>query len=208
MQNVTAFIQAVLYALSTFLLTPVMLLLVALAAWTVVYAGTFMAEWAWRIRRRRRRGVEAELADIRQSGVVNGSLRDTLSMPVRRYLDRLQDLILHRDRFLTQRVETLIQTSEYDLTRSLDRLKVVVKTGPALGLIGTLIPMSTGLAALIQGNVSQVSSNLVIAFTTTIVGLAVGMTAFVFVTAKARWVQEDIRAMELLAEALVGEESA
>jgi len=49
---------------------------------------------------------------------------------------------------------------------------------------------------------SQLSSDLVIAFTTTVVGLAVGITAFFFYTVKRRWVEEDLKNMELAMEVL------
>jgi hypothetical protein len=51
---------------------------------------------------------------------------------------------------------------------------MLIRIGPGGGLIGTLIPMSTGLAALSQGDMSKLSSELVLAFTTTVVGLAIG----------------------------------
>lgn len=79
-----------------------------------------------------------------------------------------------------------------------------MRIGPDLGLIGTLIPMGTGLAALGQGDVTKLSSDLVIAFTTTVVGLAVGLTSYFFYWKKKRWVEEDIRRMEFLTELLVG----
>ncbi len=77
---------------------------------------------------------------------------------------------------------------------------MVIRIGPGLGLIGTLIPMGTGLAALGQGDMTKLSSDLVIAFTTTVVGLAVGIVAYFFYTVKRRWVEEDIKNIELATE--------
>ena len=86
--------------------------------------------------------------------------------------------------------------------KSLDRIGMLVKIGPGIGLIGTLIPMGTGLAALGQGDISKLSSDLVIAFTTTVVGLALGLVAYFFLTIRRRWVEQDIRAMEYITEIL------
>ncbi len=62
--------------------------------------------------------------------------------------------------------------------------------------------MGTGLAALGQGDMTKLSSDLVIAFTTTVVGLAIGMAAFFFYTIKRRWMEEDIKNIQLAAEIL------
>jgi len=79
---------------------------------------------------------------------------------------------------------------------------MVVRIGPGLGLIGTLIPMGTGLAALGQGDMTKLSSDLVIAFTTTVVGLTMGMVAYFFYTIKKRWVEEDIKNIEMATDLL------
>lgn len=65
--------------------------------------------------------------------------------------------------------------------------------------------MGNGLTVLGQGDITRLSSDLVIAFTTTVVGLALGMTAYFFYTIKRRWVEEDIKNIELAAELLAGE---
>ena len=75
-----------------------------------------------------------------------------------------------------------------------------MRTAPSLGLLGTLIPMGTGLAALGQGDMTRLSTDLVIAFTTTVTGLAIGTAAFCFYTVKRRWIEEDIKNMELVTE--------
>jgi len=49
------------------------------------------------------------------------------------------------------------------------------------------------------------TSSLIIAFTTTVVGLALGILAYFFTTIKSRWVQEDIRDIELITEAMTRE---
>lgn len=52
---------------------------------------------------------------------------------------------------------------------------------------------------------TRLSSDLVIAFTTTVVGLAIGITAYCIYTVKNRWIQEDIKNIELATELLVPE---
>ena len=77
----------------------------------------------------------------------------------------------------------------------------VVLTYVNMGL-GTLIPMGSALAGVSSGELTEVSSELVVAFTTTVVGLAVGSAAFLIYTVKRRWVASDIRQMEYLTEVM------
>ena len=65
--------------------------------------------------------------------------------------------------------------------------------------------MGTGLAALGQGNMAQMTSSLIIAFSTTVVGLALGILAYFFTTVKGRWTRVDIRNIELITEAMTRE---
>jgi biopolymer transport protein ExbB/TolQ len=50
--------------------------------------------------------------------------------------------------------------------------------GPALGLMGTLIPLSPALAGLADGNVTELTDNLRVAFGVTVAGLLTGAIAF------------------------------
>jgi biopolymer transport protein ExbB/TolQ len=69
--------------------------------------------------------------------------------------------------------------------------------------MGTLIPMGTGLAGLTQGNMSQLSSSLILAFTTTVVGIFLGISAHFFTVIKEQWMLEDLRRIHLITEAMV-----
>ncbi|SLM31912.1 Biopolymer transport protein-like protein [Desulfamplus magnetovallimortis] len=100
-------------------------------------------------------------------------------------------------------VENMLQATTLELWKSIDRLRILVRVAPSLGLIGTLIPMGTGLAALGQGDMTRLTSDLVIAFTTTVTGLAIGTSAFFFYTLRRRWIEEDIKNMELATELLL-----
>ena len=79
------------------------------------------------------------------------------------------------------------------------------KVGPSLGLLGTLIPMGAALAALTAGNLEAMAGQMVVAFTTTIVGLSAGTVAFVIQLVRHNWVNEAIREQRFLAERIGGE---
>jgi biopolymer transport protein ExbB/TolQ len=82
---------------------------------------------------------------------------------------------------------------------------MLVKVGPSLGLLGTLIPMGTALAALSTGNLDAMAGQMVVAFTTTIIGLACGTAAYVILTVRQSWVTEGVREQRFLAERIAAE---
>jgi biopolymer transport protein ExbB/TolQ len=89
---------------------------------------------------------------------------------------------------------------ELSVQRRLDRTRLLVRAGPAIGLMGTLIPLAPGLAALGNGDVSALAENLRDAFGATVVGLLVGTVAFALTLARTRMYTEDLTALEQGAE--------
>lgn len=104
---------------------------------------------------------------------------------------------------LDARLERLLQTAELNMAKKLDRIRFVIKVGPALGLMGTLIPMGISLAALAEGNIPKMAGSMVTAFTATVAGLGCGVAAYLIALKREKWVREDIREMEFLTEMTV-----
>jgi biopolymer transport protein ExbB/TolQ len=93
-------------------------------------------------------------------------------------------------------IEHALADYELAVERRLDRTRILVRAGPALGLMGTLIPLAPGLAALGHGNVSTLASDLRTAFAATTVGLLVGTVAFALTLTRTRFYSEDLTALE------------
>lgn len=91
------------------------------------------------------------------------------------------------------RVEDMIE-------RRLARSVLLVRLGPLLGLMGTLIPMGPALTALAAGNMPDMAEQLVLAFTTTVVGLATAVVATLITTVRRRWYAADLRTIAGLHE--------
>jgi biopolymer transport protein ExbB/TolQ len=91
---------------------------------------------------------------------------------------------------------------ELNVQRRLDRTRLLVRAGPAIGLMGTLIPLAPGLAALGNGDVGALAENLRDAFGATVVGLLVGTVAFALTLARTRMYTEDLAALEQGSETL------
>lgn len=102
-------------------------------------------------------------------------------------------------------VERLLQATELGLSRRLDRVRFVIKVGPALGLMGTLIPMGISLAALAEGNIPKMAGSMVTAFTATVAGLGSGVLAYLIALVRERWAREDVREMAHAAELAIAQ---
>lgn len=97
-------------------------------------------------------------------------------------------------------VEHALANYELAVQRRLDRTRILVRAGPAIGLMGTLIPLAPGLAALGEGDVAQLADDLRDAFAATVIGLLVGTVAFALTLSRTRMYTEDLAALERVAE--------
>jgi biopolymer transport protein ExbB/TolQ len=88
----------------------------------------------------------------------------------------------------------------------LERLRRLARTGPALGLMGTLIPLGPALVGLAAGDLQMMSHNLMIAFATTVVGLLVGTVATCLASVKRGWYEADATLVMFAAHRLAEDE--
>jgi len=179
--DLIAGVKTFIFMLSGILLDPVLILLAVMALWSLFECGALLAEWV-----RRRRLKEGEL-----------------SCPAAAYRAELEELLKSAPGEAA--VQNLLRKALRKRESSLDKFRIAVRVGPALGLMGTLIPMGTALAGLGQGDLSVMSSELVLAYTTTVAGLFIGSAAFVIHTVRRNFVADDAREMEYLTERLYDE---
>jgi biopolymer transport protein ExbB/TolQ len=94
--------------------------------------------------------------------------------------------------------------ADFDLgsLRKLERSRMLVRFGPALGLMGTLIPLSPALEGLAKGDVALLSDNLRAAFSVTVLGLLIGAVAFSISLVRDRLYAQDLSDLEYVVAAL------
>ena len=80
--------------------------------------------------------------------------------------------------------------------RRIERSDFLARIAPMLGLMGTLIPLGPGLAALGEGELSILTTAMSVAFDTTVLGLLVGIIGFVLGRLRRRWYDEALTRME------------
>jgi biopolymer transport protein ExbB/TolQ len=91
---------------------------------------------------------------------------------------------------------------DFGAMRRLERTRLLVRAGPALGLMGTLIPLSPALAGLAAGDVQELSENLRVAFSVTVLGLLIGAVAFGISLVRDRLYGQDLSDLEFVANRL------
>lgn len=97
----------------------------------------------------------------------------------------------------------LIEFEETKLGKTIERTDIVTRIGPTLGLMGTLIPMGPGLAALGAGDVNTLANAIIVAFDTTVVGIGAGAVGYFVSKIRRRWYEEDLSNIDALTDALL-----
>lgn len=91
---------------------------------------------------------------------------------------------------------------DFQAQRRLARTRILVRAGPALGLMGTLIPLSPALTGLANGNTATLSHDLRVAFSITVVGLMIGAVSFGLSLSRDRMYSQDLSDLQYIAAIL------
>lgn len=206
--NLLNLLQNILSVLSSAMLYPVMILLVILFVWMIITLGGFVSEYFERKRQAQKQNPNEFIESFSQENLLRFTSQEIPRIPFcfQEYFRELVNELKRDKRGREIRIEYLLQSKEQKMTKSLDKLRLVIRVGPTLGLMGTIIPMGPALSALSQGDLEKLSSNIIIAFTTTVVGLAIGIAAYCLSTAKNRWVNDDIKNLEYFTECVMKNE--
>ncbi len=194
-----------MHVISTGLLVPTIIILLLFLAWLVIELGGLLVEIF--VERRKNKINVPNMIDGFQGKDADEILeiieRSSLS---RRQKTALNKLISHSDlpgASLQALARRLIAEEELHYIRITNRTDLVVRLGPTLGLMGTLIPLGPGIIALGQGNTKVLADSLLTAFDTTVTGLITAGIAFVISRFRKRWYEDYLSVMEALIEALL-----
>jgi biopolymer transport protein ExbB/TolQ len=180
------------YRLSLLLLYPTLVLLGLGFLKTMWHLGESVLD-AWTLRSHRKPATIRQLRDVGldERGSMESSLTTIAANcrqhpQLRRFVTLLLDELHRKPRdTLAARIDHLVSQIEASLARDVNRMRVPVRLGPLLGLVGTLIPLGPGLMALNEGDLGRLSSQLVVAFSTTVVGLLIGGISYAIAMARA-----------------------
>lgn len=94
----------------------------------------------------------------------------------------------------------LVESEEEKIDKKLRRTDIITRIGPTLGLMGTLIPLGPGLAALGSGDINTLAGSLTVAFNTTIVGIGSGALAYVIGKIRGSWYDKYLSDLDALSD--------
>ncbi|KZX14045.1 MotA/TolQ/ExbB proton channel family protein [Methanobrevibacter oralis] len=97
----------------------------------------------------------------------------------------------------------LVEFEEEKMDKTLSQTDTITRVGPTLGLMGTLIPMGPGLAALGVGDVNTLAESLTVAFNTTIVGIGSGALCYVVSKVRRGWYERYLSDLDALSDAVL-----
>lgn len=190
-------ISDIMFWISTGLLVPVVVLLIALFFRALLLVGSFFGQYL-SIRKTDKSIREAmESLTPGNVGLLAEKLPAKSTSLVVIYMRRILDA-----QSSSAHVQRLLANFEIAADKDLATSKTLTKLGPILGLMGTLIPMGPALVGLSAGDIASMAYNMQVAFATTVIGLFAGAIGFLTQQVKQRWYLQDMTNLEFLAELL------
>ncbi|MGD8400368.1 MAG: MotA/TolQ/ExbB proton channel family protein [Bacillota bacterium] len=209
------YLERVLHSFSESLLFPVILGLVAFLIWVLVELGVLLAEYRQRRKDAQKFNSRQLLREIAGGKAQAAGAKLAQRIAVGNWPETVKGIVTAWETASQAApgmcqvfARRLWEAEEQKRGRALERVEMLAKLGPILGLMGTLIPLGPGLAALGNGDVAALAQAVVIAFDTTVSGLAVGGAAFVIAKVRRRWQTVFLADLEIVLEALVEEATA
>ncbi len=200
------FLTSALNAISQGLQIPVVIFLLLFALIAILMLGGLVSEYTSRMK------VSVDLIEKLVFNINNApSIDDVKKIVESAKIPKSQKLILMkviRAQSLTKEsrealARKLIESEENGFTKSLGRTDVITRIGPTLGLMGTLIPMGPGLAALGAGDINTLANSIIVAFDTTVVGIGSGAVAYVVAKIRRRWYEEYLSNLDTLVDCVL-----
>jgi len=196
----------VLYLLSSGLLIPVIAVLFGFLVWLMVEIGRFLRELRERSRLKSNwrsflLTIQKQSSRLHQSDVTAFFKQDAYPGLLGSFAAKGKKLY-HGEPHLSNLAAEL----EIEAAGRIARMNLGVRIGPMLGLMGTLIPLGPALVGLSTGDIETLTQNLVVAFSTTVLGLFVGGICYALLLVRRQWYAQDIANIDYLCHCLFADE--
>lgn len=190
-------ISDIMFWISTGLLVPVVVLLIALFFRSLLLVGSFFGQYMSIRKTDKLIREQMETLTPDNLSVLAEQLPAKSTSLVVVYMKRILDA-----QESSPQVQRLLANFEIAADKDLATSKTLTKLGPILGLMGTLIPMGPALVGLSTGDIASMAYNMQVAFATTVIGLFAGAIGFLTQQVKQRWYLQDMTNLDFLAELL------
>jgi biopolymer transport protein ExbB/TolQ len=195
-----------LYLIAQSLLIPVIITIFIFITYAVLSLGGFLTENFSRSKfgidksEQLIRAISKSNSAKELDGIINESELDSYDKEI------LCKIIFNHDigpRARKALATKLMEEKELQSSYITQKTDILVRLGPTLGLMGTLIPLGPGLAALGNGNINELAQALTIAFDATVTGLAAGSIGFIISRYRQKWYMDDLSILEAITESLL-----
>jgi biopolymer transport protein ExbB/TolQ len=192
-------ISNILFFISNGLLVPVVIALLVLFGVALYTAINFYGDY------QQRKNL------LKQTEFLNSNDREVIFLGLQELEEKdslyLKDLkLLWENRENEAFCERLIANYEVESHKRLSRPRMLLKLGPMLGLMGTLIPMGPALVWLANGDISSMAYNMQVAFSTMVAGLIIAVVGIVTLQVKQRWFSLEMNNLDYVDKVLHHEE--
>lgn len=199
----TEILSNLLYLIAQSLFIPVIIVVLIFMTFAILSLGGFLTEWFSRtkftvdqteklIRSISKSSTPDEMKERVQESELKDHNKEILVKIISNY-----DIGTKSRRAIATK---LIEEEELQFASMTQKTDILVRLAPTVGLLGTLIPLGPGLAALGTGDLSSLSQALVVAFDTTITGLAAGSIAFIISGYRKKWYNDELSILEAIVD--------
>lgn len=193
-------------AIASAMENPVIILLLLLLVVTIFLIGWLISEIFTEHRHLKEK--LPHLVDVLNETKTSEETKEAVrkSRLLKRQRNALLELLSHPDITPLMReslAARIVEEEQNVYSRRIRISDIIAKIGSILGLLGTLIPLGPGIIALGQGDTITLSSSLLTAFDTTILGLLSAGTAMVISTIRKSWYNNYMSVLETLAECIL-----
>ncbi len=198
-------VSSIMDAISQSLTIPVLIILLIIVALTLFLLGEVIYEYF------KNRKYNADVYDlifkISNAASVD-NLKEiidesTIELSQKRILKKISDTNSMKNASREAASRRLVEMEEERVDKILDKTDIITRIGPTLGLMGTLIPMGPGLAALGAGDINTLASSLTLAFNTTIIGIGSGALCYFLGKIRKSWYDKYLADLDALSDAVL-----
>ncbi|MBI4814182.1 MAG: MotA/TolQ/ExbB proton channel family protein [Methanobacterium sp.] len=197
-----------LHAISQSLLTPVMIILAIFFIYALINLGILLA--VYYKRRKEKTDIKLVIGQLMSVKVFKNpdeikKVINLANIPPshKEVLKTMADSHDTSSEYRESLALKLVEDEGIAAAKKLERTDIIAKISPAIGLMGTLIPLGPGLTALGAGDIQELAEHLLIAFDAAVLGMASAAIAFTVSKIRRRWYEEDLSNLETLADTLL-----
>ena len=199
-------LTGILDVISQSLTVPVLVILLILFLMSIIFLGSLISEYSYK-KNISVKKIKELIYDISNAN----SLKELKDIIQNSELQKSQKKVLYdiasssslTDDTREALARKLVENEEDKIEAKMRNTDIITRIGPTLGLMGTLIPLGPGLAALGSGDINTLASSLTVAFNTTIVGIGSGALAYFIGKIRRHWYDQYLSNIDVLSDTVL-----